>query len=160
MLNIHLKRFGFDYATMTHNKISKPLDFPVTLDLSPYCDEGSGARYHLYSVIIHNGTVNSGHYYIYIRPHYPSYIPGSGRENEWFCANDEIVMRCDRSDMENEGRRGAYCLYYIRDDCLAEVRAYEERSDELRRRIYYSSVPVSNVTNTCFFATRFAHRRF
>ena len=38
----------------------------------------------------------------------------------------------------------------------AEVRSGKEQSDEPRERVYGS---VSNVTNTSFFATRFARRR-
>ena len=99
VLNIHLKRFGFNFNTMTHSKISSVLNYPVELDLSPYCDEGRGATYQLYSVIIHNGTVDSGHYFSYLRPHLSSYAPNSTKE-EWFCANDDTVMRCDRSEMK------------------------------------------------------------
>ena len=54
------------------------LDLETVLDSSG--DEVN--RYHLHSIIVHNGTIDSGHYYTFIRP---------TLEDRWFKFNDGVV---------------------------------------------------------------------
>lgn len=39
MLFLSLKRFEFNYDTMTKFKVNDYMEFPMTLDMSPYCQE-------------------------------------------------------------------------------------------------------------------------
>lgn len=55
-------------------------EFERELDLSEFC-EGAGV-YVLHSVSVHQGDVNSGHYYCFIRP-----PPG----DQWFAARPVVA---------------------------------------------------------------------
>jgi ubiquitin carboxyl-terminal hydrolase 7 len=70
ILQLHLKRFHFDWTTETTTKINHPLTFPKELDLSNLVKEKETAEkipdaslYDLQSIIVHMGEFNSGHYY-------------------------------------------------------------------------------------------------
>ena len=43
-------------------------NFPEKLDLTKYVEGGDEIKYNLYASIMHNGFLNSGHYYIYLKP--------------------------------------------------------------------------------------------
>ena len=117
VLTLNLYRSSFVDGSTT--KIEDSLDFNETLDLKSYCDEdNANATYRLYSVIIHTGEAESGHYYIYVRPELKSYSEG---EDGWLCINDHEVNKCEFGKVMEEGKFGAYCLHYIRSDCLEEV---------------------------------------
>jgi hypothetical protein len=71
VLHIQLKRFQYKNGRIV--KLSNPLPFPNTLDLSPYCVSSSpnghnkSSTYQLHAVLIHTGSSSqSGHYYTYI----------------------------------------------------------------------------------------------
>ncbi|OEH74824.1 ubiquitin carboxyl-terminal [Cyclospora cayetanensis] len=61
-----LKRFDFDFARMDTVKVFDRYEFQRELDLNEFC-EGAGV-YALHSVSVHQGDVNSGHYYSFLRP--------------------------------------------------------------------------------------------
>ena len=60
-LIVHLKRFEFDYAHYTKNKINTPFDVPEYLDISPIA-EGDDNKYKVVGAIMHMGDSESGHY--------------------------------------------------------------------------------------------------
>ncbi|XP_020627355.1 ubiquitin carboxyl-terminal hydrolase 16-like [Orbicella faveolata] len=68
VLTLHLKRF--QQARFTLRKLTKHVDFPVELNLGPFCSRSGKTRpdsegqvlYSLYGVIQHSGNMNSGHY--------------------------------------------------------------------------------------------------
>lgn len=61
-------------------KIQSRCEFEPILDMRGIA--GSDDVYHLHGVLVHTGTLNSGHYYCYLRPNI---------EDEWFKFNDEHV---------------------------------------------------------------------
>ncbi|PFH32118.1 hypothetical protein BESB_020590 [Besnoitia besnoiti] len=61
-----LKRFDFDYERMDTVKVFSSFEFQRELDLNEFCP-GAGV-YELHAVSVHQGDVNSGHYYCFLRP--------------------------------------------------------------------------------------------
>ncbi|KAH9525374.1 hypothetical protein Btru_001205 [Bulinus truncatus] len=73
VLTLHLKRF--EQTGLTSRKVNHHVDFPLVLDLAPYCSslclgvkEGqTKVLYSLYGVVEHSGRLNGGHYTAYIK---------------------------------------------------------------------------------------------
>jgi ubiquitin C-terminal hydrolase len=126
-LCLHLKRFQFDMESGSMTKIGNPFDFPVELDMSPYLDKHKTVeaaaveqqkqqqlKYDLSAVIIHDGTVDIGHYYCYVKH----------SKKQWLKINDNIVETIPFSKMKedaiglrasyggNTASRNAYLLLY------------------------------------------------
>jgi len=87
-LFIHLKRFEFNFTTMSNSdKLNDHFEFPPLIDLFPFTREGlmssseavSGGEVHdsvtsrpthLYraaAIVVHVGRAEAGHYYVYVR---------------------------------------------------------------------------------------------
>lgn len=75
-LIIALRRFEFDFDSMSREKLNDYFEFPMDLDMESYSQEGLEAEkehknkeyysYKLRGIVIHTGTAESGHYYSYI----------------------------------------------------------------------------------------------
>jgi ubiquitin carboxyl-terminal hydrolase 7 len=110
ILQLHLKRFHFDWMTETTSKINDPLAFPEVLDLSTICEdtkhddddddklENENVVYDLQAVVIHAGTYGAGHYYAYVRPNVQSDV--------WYRFNDNVVEEVDLKDVLCDGYGG------------------------------------------------------
>lgn len=90
ILQLHLKRFNYDWQTDIMSKINNRFSFPEELDLSSVCadiqdSEISRACYKLQSVVIHVGEFGSGHYYAYVRPDVLS--------DNWYRFNDHVATK-------------------------------------------------------------------
>jgi ubiquitin C-terminal hydrolase len=91
ILQLHLKRFQYDWNTDTTSKLNCAVSFPRELDLSSLCsDYVQGANnnkdlslYDLQAIVVHQGQYGAGHYYAYIRR--------DVRDDEWYRFNDETV---------------------------------------------------------------------
>jgi len=88
ILQLHLKRFNYDWNTDTTSKLNDSFMFPEVLDLSTLCkdatkDETEGTIYDLQGVVVHIGECGAGHYYSYVRPDI--------RESVWYRFNDHVV---------------------------------------------------------------------
>jgi ubiquitin C-terminal hydrolase len=79
VLQLHLKRFEYDFNREAMVKINDRFEYPTEIDLSRYVDgpELGTEVYVLHSVLVHIGDVNGGHYYAYIRPSADSIIKSS-----------------------------------------------------------------------------------
>ena len=96
-LCIQLRKFRFDVATMSKQKIHDEFSFPTLLDLSPYmmppaADDaatgGEECRYALSGCVVHRGReATSGHYYSYVRHRSCS----GGHAGDWFALDDQLV---------------------------------------------------------------------
>jgi len=122
-LLIHLKRFDFDYTTMTQRKLNDRFEFPRELDMQPFTLEGrpdparSGSKtdesspavshdsnyykYELAGIVIHSGSAQAGHYYSYIR--------SRDREGHpWFEFNDAYVSPFDDNTIPDRAFGGSW----------------------------------------------------
>jgi hypothetical protein len=87
----------------------------MTLNMNKYLniskeDEVKDNFYELSGVLIHSGSLNSGHYYAYIK----------NEENEWFEFNDSTVTKIEYQDIEKaygdeNSHSNAYMLMYSRE---------------------------------------------
>ena len=100
ILQLHLKRFQFDWQTETTTKLNHAVPFPLTLDLSSLLSTSdvNDGIYDLQSVIVHVGEYDSGHYYSYVRPNL--------RTDDWYRFNDEIHTRVRWSDVVQDATGG------------------------------------------------------
>ncbi|CAG0879876.1 unnamed protein product, partial [Darwinula stevensoni] len=115
ILNVHLLRFVFnrserhqefrlfcisppieflDIVSLSRQKgqrtkVTSLLSFPVSLDLSKYCEQPRGSLvYQLFSILIHAGSsAHSGHYIAYIQ---------DLTSGNWFRFNDEVVCEMNK----------------------------------------------------------------
>ena len=94
LLTIHLKRFEFNYQTLSNEKINSKCSFPLELNIRPYCATMQGDAndihqvplisdtlermgtvirvedcyiYDLVGIIVHEGSSDSGHYFSIIK---------------------------------------------------------------------------------------------
>ncbi|EMG49338.1 UBP8 Ubiquitin carboxyl-terminal hydrolase 8 [Candida maltosa Xu316] len=101
VVSIQLKRFEHNIMNDTSSKIETPVKIPLFLDLTKYSVEFEGVRfYELFGVIVHIGSVNTGHYIAFIKD-------GNG---QWYKFDDSVVSLVDQEEVTNSK---AYLLYYI-----------------------------------------------
>ncbi|XP_053448303.1 ubiquitin carboxyl-terminal hydrolase 45 isoform X2 [Nycticebus coucang] len=77
ILILHLKRFH--QAGLSLRKVNRHVDFPLTLDLAPFCSAtcknanvGEQVLYGLYGIVEHAGSMREGHYTAYVKVRTPS----------------------------------------------------------------------------------------
>ena len=99
-LIIHLKRFVTDMVTGDLVKVQDKLEFPNKLDMAPFTgqvlDAKSGVKpkprhYNLKGVIVHDGDLNTGHYFSYIQDR---------ETHRWYHFDDENVIPFDSGRIE------------------------------------------------------------
>ena len=108
ILQLHLKRFHFDWETETTSKVNNPLTFPLTLNLTSVValgtvdacgsDKENECLYDLQAVLVHVGEYHSGHYYSYVRPDI--------RMKDWYRFNDEIHTKVRFTDVVRDAYGG------------------------------------------------------
>jgi ubiquitin carboxyl-terminal hydrolase 7 len=112
VLQLHLRRFEYDYDFDRNVKINSRFEFPPVIDLAPYLAQRTDISqiYDLYGVLVHSGDVGYGHYYAYLR---------TSTDPQWFEFNDSSVTQVspDKAIDSNFGGSGsfsAYVLVYVR----------------------------------------------
>ncbi|XP_026474216.1 ubiquitin carboxyl-terminal hydrolase 8 isoform X2 [Ctenocephalides felis] len=103
ILVIHFKRFYADsFSTNVYHKKQTYIDFPL-FDLHVATQEPSRryAKYNLYAVSNHYGSMESGHYTAYCK---------SKVYDKWYKFDDQIVSQIDQNDVNSSA---AYILFYI-----------------------------------------------
>ncbi|XP_015675649.1 ubiquitin carboxyl-terminal hydrolase 45 [Protobothrops mucrosquamatus] len=132
ILILHLKRFH--QAGMSLRKVNRHVDFPLVLDLAPFCSafcknvaDGGKVLYALYGIVEHNGSMRGGHYaaYVKIRSSSKKHLehnssnknvqglkesPGSA-VGQWVYVSDTYVQAVPESRVLNSQ---AYLLFYER----------------------------------------------
>ena len=120
MLIFVLKRFEFDFNTMTKIKVNDYYEFPFDLDMNKYTgdyinnqnSEDTNIKvdntYKLKSIVIHQGHCEGGHYYAFIR---------DDKTQEWHQFNDTMVTSFDVKNIPKEAfggdsNKNAYLLFY------------------------------------------------
>ncbi|KAG1948075.1 ubiquitin carboxyl-terminal hydrolase [Pimephales promelas] len=126
VVTLHLKRFH--QAGMNLRKVNRHVDFPLMLDLAPFCaanckNLGSGERvlYSLYGIVEHSGSMRGGHYAAYVKVRTPQRKPeqrrnqsgsreaSSAPQGQWVYVSDTSVQTVPESRVLNSQ---AYLLFY------------------------------------------------
>jgi hypothetical protein len=111
VLQIHLKRFEYDFHRDRLEKVHDRFEFPIDLTVN-------NCLYALYGVLVHSGDGFGGHYYVFLRP---------GCGPHWYEFNDTTVQKTSESKAvwDNFGgitkEYSAYMLFYVRTDAVATV---------------------------------------
>uniref|UniRef100_A0A8C4RSF2 Ubiquitin carboxyl-terminal hydrolase n=1 Tax=Erpetoichthys calabaricus TaxID=27687 RepID=A0A8C4RSF2_ERPCA len=130
---LHLKRFH--QAGMTLRKVNRHVDFPLVLDLAPFCSAscknivaGEKVLYSLYGIVEHSGSMRGGHYTAYVKirappkkQDYRKHVMGKlsvllslkeatgGLPGQWVYVSDTHVQAVPESRVLNSQ---AYLLFY------------------------------------------------
>ena len=153
VLELHLRRFEYDFQTDAMVKVNDRFEFPTTLDL----DRGDGKyftqdadpnacnKYRLQSVLVHSGGPNGGHYYAFVRPL---------ASEQWYRFDDERVTKVKEKQAVEEQFGGlehnqhpghtpqwkmpkisnAYMLVYVRESALPEINV-EVSADDIAQHL-------------------------
>ena len=68
VLQLQLKRFEFSHTDQEMTKINDKFEFPVNLDLNFCVEQPGDYEYTLFSILVHTGSGDKGHYFAFIRP--------------------------------------------------------------------------------------------
>uniref|UniRef100_A0A803SYF3 Ubiquitin carboxyl-terminal hydrolase n=1 Tax=Anolis carolinensis TaxID=28377 RepID=A0A803SYF3_ANOCA len=132
VLVLHLKRFH--QAGVSLRKVNRHVDFPLVLDLAPFCSafcknvtDGGKVLYALYGIVEHSGSMRGGHYAAYVKVRSPSkklleHISsnknvqglkesGGASIGQWVFVSDTHVQAVPESRVLNSQ---AYLLFYER----------------------------------------------
>ena len=95
-LVIQLKRFEYNYQTHIRDKIMSPFSFESSIVINRLMKNndpnGDLYYYHLYGIVLHSGTADSGHYSALVRV-----------GKKWFTFNDsEVEFYCDDEVFDNK----------------------------------------------------------
>lgn len=129
VITLHLKRFH--QAGMNLRKVNRHVDFPLILDLAPFCSAscksvaaGEGVLYGLYGIVEHSGSMRGGHYTAYVKVRAPqkktehhrnltgareSSSSSSSAQGQWIYISDTTVQSVPESRVLNSQ---AYLLFY------------------------------------------------
>ncbi|KAG2180031.1 hypothetical protein INT43_003818 [Umbelopsis isabellina] len=127
-LTVHLKRFTYNWRRGGMDKVSKHIEFPERLDISPFMSHTTrktARPYELYGVLVHmGGGCHSGHYYAYVK----------NANGKWYCMDDDDVRPVS---IQTVMRERAYMLFYTQ-EASGEVNA------AIKVRILASSKRTAN----------------
>uniref|UniRef100_A0A669DEI0 Ubiquitin carboxyl-terminal hydrolase n=1 Tax=Oreochromis niloticus TaxID=8128 RepID=A0A669DEI0_ORENI len=123
VITLHLKRFH--QAGMNLRKVNRHVDFPLILDLAPFCSAscknlaaGERVLYSLYGIVEHSGSMRGGHYTAYVKVRAPQRkteqqhknLSGQGSsQGQWVYVSDTTVQMVPESRVLNSQ---AYLLFY------------------------------------------------
>ncbi|TRY84621.1 hypothetical protein DNTS_001349 [Danionella cerebrum] len=126
VVTLHLKRFH--QAGMNLRKVNRHVDFPLLLDLTPFCSatcknlsSGEHVLYSLYGIVEHSGSMRGGHYAAYVKVRSPQRRPeqrrnqsasreaSSAPQGQWVYISDTTVQTVPESRVLNSQ---AYLLFY------------------------------------------------
>lgn len=86
-------------------KINSRCEFEPVLDMNVVCESEEWSRdnvYELHSILVHSGSINSGHYYGFMRPK---------EDGRWFKFNDDLVTEIE-PDIAFKIAMGGYSSQY------------------------------------------------
>jgi len=127
VMQLHLRRFDYDFDTNQQVKINDKFEFPEILDLTKFIPESEkknikSCKYQLHGVLVHSGSAWGGHYYAFLR---------TTLDKQWYEFNDSTVRKVSTEQAidDNFGGKGgwgnkthsAYILVYVRTDAVESV---------------------------------------
>lgn len=92
ILILHLKRWRGNLS-----KKNIKIDTPLEIDLQQFTVFHDKCNYELFGIINHEGNIQSGHYYSYIK------------KNDWYSVNDHFIQSITTDQLIHESN---YCLFY------------------------------------------------
>jgi len=92
ILVLHLKRWRANLS-----KKNVRIDTPLLLDLQPFTIYPDSCKYELFGIINHEGSIQMGHYYSYIK------------KEDWYSVNDHFIQSVTTDQLIHESN---YCLFY------------------------------------------------
>ena len=98
VLIVYLKRFRQDSHGIRH-KITATVQFPRLLDLTTFMTSGKSAKFNLFAVINHAGTISSGHYTAFCK-----------HGTQWYQFDDSRVTTLNENEIVTSG---AYVLFFL-----------------------------------------------
>ena len=98
------KYYNIDNRMIKNNQ---PINYPPILDIQPYIIGNESVKYELYAIINHVGTINSGHYYSYVKKYNTK---NNTFFNQWYCCNDSNVSTITNEEALNS--ENAFMLFY------------------------------------------------
>ena len=101
ILSIQLKRFRHDIlGSFQATKIQSHINFPLFLNVTEYSViNDTDYIYQLFAVVCHQGSINTGHYTVFIK-----------NNGNWYKFDDSVVTMVSQDVVINSE---AYLLYYI-----------------------------------------------
>ncbi len=101
ILVVNLKRFEFNYATNTKQKLNDYCEFPLKLNFQKWSKTDGKVPaaeydYDLVGVLLHSGTADGGHYFSYIKER----DKASSNYGRWFEFNDTRVSPFSVTDLK------------------------------------------------------------
>lgn len=146
VLQLQLKRFEYNFQTDSMHKVNDHFSFPANLDLNKYTDRPGNYTYTLFSILVHTGSANAGHYFSFLRPDcgkwfkFDDEVVETALEDYAFLSSfggefhqltvDEVINEVKLTSQRND--MSAYMLVYIQ-DCRIQ--------DTLQRPILRSDIP-------------------
>ena len=135
VLQLQLKRFEYNFQTDSMHKVNDHFSFPAKLDLNRYTASPADYSYTLFSILVHTGSANAGHYFAFLRPDcgkwlkfddevvetaleeyaFLSSFGGEFRQLAVDEASNEVQFTSQKNDMS------AYMLVYIQDCRLQDT---------------------------------------
>uniref|UniRef100_A0A3P8R4Q0 Ubiquitin carboxyl-terminal hydrolase n=1 Tax=Astatotilapia calliptera TaxID=8154 RepID=A0A3P8R4Q0_ASTCA len=118
VITLHLKRFH--QAGMNLRKVNRHVDFPLILDLAPFCSAscknlavGERVLYSLYGIVEHSGSMRGGHYTAYVKVRLSQCFGNKTltplSQGQWVYVSDTTVQMVPESRVLNSQ---AYLLFY------------------------------------------------
>ncbi|XP_021758020.1 ubiquitin carboxyl-terminal hydrolase 22-like [Chenopodium quinoa] len=130
VLCLHIKRFEHSHVRKVSKKIDQYVQFPFSLDMSPYMSSSivrsrHGNRmfaleddeadvvtdYEIFAVVTHSGMLESGHYVTFLRLH-----------NQWYKCDDAWILEVDEATVRASQ---CYMIFYL------QKMLYHKTSDDL-----------------------------
>lgn len=100
---LQFSRFKINSTFTDYNKNNSQIDFPLNLNITDYVLTNGNHAYKLYAVILHYGSMNSGHYISCVKKRIDN-------QDKWFLCNDEEIKEINETDILNH--KNAYVLFY------------------------------------------------
>lgn len=88
----------------------------VSQDIKSIFSKIEKSRYSVFSIIIHEGTAESGHYYCFIKLNRDVWVKFNDFHTKQF--TEEEVMKIAYGDKSNTA--SAYCVFYMKEDLFAK----------------------------------------
>lgn len=103
VLHLQLKRFQYDFERDIMTKVNDRWEYPESFDVSPFlsseADKSESWEYQLHGVLVHQGDLNAGHYYAFIKPQ---------KEGWFYKFDDDKVTKARMSEVLEENYGGEY----------------------------------------------------